>query len=193
MNYKYLAFLANLAKFTIHAKYMFVVQFINFKLFISFQLLAAPFAAGALFLPTPWCFLSLIPSNVIGEMWVGVASATIIDVAPTVIRTSSIAIYLFIITIIGGNFNVLVSPIQDAFRNVMSGSDEAVNRNSLRWAVFSTFPMLYVVSSVLFLFAFLLMKLVDKKVQKKCCQDVSLNQSPESSPPPEYEGVDNDS
>ncbi len=126
----------------------------------------------------------------------GVASATIIDLAPTVIRTSSIAIYLFIITIIGGNFNVLVSPIQDALKGVMSGSVSAVDRNSLRWAVFFTFPLLYVVSSLLFLFAFLLMKLVDEKVMKKCSQDMSLNESPEpfSPPPPSpHKEANNDS
>jgi len=58
------------------------------------QILAAPFAAGALFLPYPWCFLSLIPSNVIGEMWIGVTTAIVVDLAPTKIRTAAVALYL---------------------------------------------------------------------------------------------------
>lgn len=35
------------------------------------QVCAAPFSAGALFLPVPYAYLSLIPGNIIGEMWVG--------------------------------------------------------------------------------------------------------------------------
>ena len=42
---------------------------------IASNLIAAPFALGALVLPVPWCYLSLIPSNVIGEMWVGICLA----------------------------------------------------------------------------------------------------------------------
>ena len=107
-------------------------------------------------------------------MWVGVASATIVDLAPTVIRTSSIALYLFIITIIGGNFNILVPQFQKGFKHYMHGSDDAVKRNSLRWALFFTFPALYVISSFLFLLAFLLMR-IDKKVKAKCDENVALD------------------
>ena len=140
------------------------------------QVLAAPFAAGALFLPEPWCFLSLIPSNIIGEMWVGVASATIVDLAPAVIRTSSIALYLFIITVIGGNFNIIVPPIQKLFKRSLDGSDEALKRTSLRWALFVTFPAVYVISSLLFLLAFLLMR-IDKSVKQKREDNMSLNRT----------------
>ena len=91
------------------------------------QISAAPFAAGALFLPYPWCFLTLIPSNVIGEMWVGVTTAIVVDLAPSKIRTAAVAVYLFIITLIGGNFNLLVSPLVDAFQNSFDKS------TSYRW------------------------------------------------------------
>ena len=140
---------------------------------IGSQLLAAPFAAGALFLPAPWCFLTLIPSNVFGEMWVGVASAMIVDLAPTVIRTSSIAVYLFIITVIGGNFNILVPFLQKGLKHHMHGSESSQKYNSLRWAVFLTFPALYVVSSFLFLAAFFLMR-IDLKIKNRR-DEMSLN------------------
>ena len=116
-------------------------------------MLAAPFAAGALFLPYPWCFLSLIPANVIGEMWIGVATAIVVDLVPSKIRTASIAVYLFIITVIGGNFNVIVDPIQKSFED-----DGLSDSYSYRWALFLTYPGLYVLSSLLFIVTFFLMR-----------------------------------
>lgn len=137
---------------------------------LSFQLLAAPFAAGALFLPDPWCFLSLIPSNVIGEMWIGVASAMVVDVAPSKIRTACIAIYLFIITMIGGNFNLLVPPLQDGFENAGASEDQA-----LRWALFLTYPGTYFASSILFLFAFFLTR-IDIRRKKRVDEYTLINE-----------------
>ena len=99
------------------------------SLFLAY--IAALFATGALFLPVPWCFLTLIPSNVLGEIWIGVASAMIVDLTPTIIRTSSIALYLFIITIIGWNFNILVPYLTKAFKLHLHGSDKAVGLNSI--------------------------------------------------------------
>lgn len=124
------------------------------------QIAAAPFAAGALFLPYPWCFLSLIPSNVIGEMWVGVTSAIIVDLAPIKIRTASLGLYFFIITVIGGNFNLLVEPIKQGFALHYGPI------TSLRLALLFTFPALYVVGSLLFLLSYCLMK-VDLSVKPK--------------------------
>ena len=103
------------------------------------------------------------------------ASAMIVDLAPAIIRTSSIALYLFIITIIGGNFNILVPYLTKALKPHLHGSDKAVDRNSLRWAVFLTFPALYVVSSILFIFAFLLMR-IDIKLKVKN-EELSLNRT----------------
>ena len=136
-------------------------------------MLAAPFAAAALFLPAPWCFLTLIPSNVIGEMWVGVLSAIVVDISPTKIRTSVIAIYLFIITVIGGNFNVLVPPVEKGFKHY---TDKG---NATKWAIFLTFPCLYVLSSIIFVLAFFLIR-IDIKMKKKRDATLSLNR-PEKS------------
>lgn len=133
------------------------------------QILAAPFAAGALFLPYPWCFLSLIPSNVIGEMWIGVASAIIVDLAPSKIRTAVIAVYLFIITVIGGNFNLLVPPIHHGFKQHFS------DLASYRWSLFLTFPGVYALSSLLFVLAFFLMRL-DLKHKMSVEQRLVVNQ-----------------
>lgn len=113
---------------------------------------AAPFALGALFLPAPWCFLSLIPSNIIGEMWIGVTTAIVVDLAPGQVRTGAVSIYLFIITLIGGNFNLLVTPILNAIEKHL---DHVL---SLRITLGVTFPGVYALSSLLFIIAFFLMR-----------------------------------
>lgn len=65
------------------------------------KFLAAPFALLTLLLPPPWSFIALIPSNIIGEMWIGVTLAVVVEVVPSNVRTVAVAIYLFIITNIG--------------------------------------------------------------------------------------------
>ena len=120
------------------------------------QVLAAPFAAGALFIPySPWCFLMLIPSNVIGEMWIGVTLALVVDLVPGVIKTASVSIYLFVITIIGGNFNLVVAPIKEALHG------------QYEWALFITFPGLYLLSSVLFFCTFFLLRFDLKRKRRR--------------------------
>ena len=133
------------------------------------QILAAPFAAGALFLPYPWCFISLIPSNLFGEMWVGVTSAIVVDLAPSKIRTGVVAVYLFIITVIGGNFNLIVTPITHGFEKHFS------ELTSYRFSLTLSFPGLYALSSLLFVFAFLLMRLDLKRKQRLEGQVNSIN------------------
>ena len=105
--------------------------------FIFPQVIAAPFAAGALFLKPPYAFISLIPSNIIGEMWVGVTLTVVVELVPNTIRSPAIAGYLFIISIIGGNMPLLVPPLKRV--------------TSLRTALYILFPGLYLLSSVLFL------------------------------------------
>ena len=147
------------------------------------QILAAPFAAGALFLPNPWCFLSLIPSNIIGEMWIGVTTAIVVDLAPSKIRTASVGLYLFIITVIGGNFNLLVDPIRKGFAQNMS------DLASYRLALLFTFPGVYAISSGLFVLAFFLMRLDLKRKLKLEQQTMVVNEDGGKDPP---EGSDQD-
>merc|ERR1711916_258885 len=81
---------------------------------------------GALFLPAPRCFISLIGSNVFGEMWVGVTLAVVVELVPQAMRTFAVAIYLFVISNIGGNANVLIPPLEKAY-------------NDNTWALFTLF------------------------------------------------------
>ena len=82
----------------------------------------------------------------------GVASAIVVDLVPSSIRTSSIAVYLFIITVIGGNFNLVVAPLRHAFERVVKDGP------AYRLALILTFPGLYVLSSILFILVFFLMR-----------------------------------
>merc|ERR1711916_401475 len=100
---------------------------------------------GALFLPAPWCFISLIGSNVFGEMWVGVTLAVVVELVPQAMRTFAVAIYLFVISNIGGNANVLIPPLEKAY-------------NDNTWALFTLFTGLYLAGAVLFLLTLLLLR-----------------------------------
>ncbi|XP_036382019.1 probable L-galactonate transporter [Megalops cyprinoides] len=101
------------------------------------QVLASPFLLGALWLSPPYAFLMLIPAYIIGEMWVGVALAIVVELVPSSIRTSAVAVYLFIITNIGGSAPLLVTPL-----SALCG---------LRGALILLYPGAYLTGSILFL------------------------------------------
>ena len=114
-------------------------------------------------------------------MWIGVLSAIILDISPQKIRTTVIAVYLFIITVIGGNFNIIVAPLQKALKKHIDGDDSTKELRSMRWALFLTFPCLYALSSILFVLAFLLMRFDIKwKERKESEAAVSLNRPAKS-------------
>ena len=79
-------------------------------------------------------------------------TAIVVDLAPSKIRTGAVGMYLFIITVIGGNFNLLVDPINSGFSKHFS------DLRSYQLTLLLTFPGLYVISSGLFVLTFLLMK-----------------------------------
>jgi len=99
-------------------------------------MVSAPFQAGTLYLPMPWAFISHMPAYLIGEMWIGVCVAVVIDVVPADLTASAVAIYFFVIQLIGGNINVLVTPLSDAI--------------DFRSALLITFPGFYVIAAVIF-------------------------------------------
>lgn len=72
------------------------------------QILAGPAALGALYLPSPLCFVSLIIAFVFAEMWYGVLFAILFEVVPQRYNTTFFTIFLFIgINVAGQLFNVL--------------------------------------------------------------------------------------
>lgn len=59
----------------------------------------------------------------VGEMWIGITIAVIVELIPSDIRTTGIAVYLFIITNIGGNMQLLVPPIKSYFKDTHDYSE----------------------------------------------------------------------
>ena len=85
-----------------------------------------------------------MPSYVFGETWIGVCVATVVDMVPVINKTSAVAVYMFIITVIGGNLNILVTPI--------------ANASNLRTALVVMYPGVYALSVVIFSVVLCLMK-----------------------------------
>ncbi|CAH1787144.1 unnamed protein product, partial [Owenia fusiformis] len=117
---------------------------------ICSQILAAPFQVGTLFLDPPWAFISQIPAYIFGEMWIGVCLAVVVDLVPYNLRASAVALYVFIISAIGGNMNIFVSPISEVL--------------DLRIALLITFPGLYVLGAAFFLLTLIIMKVCKKRL-----------------------------
>lgn len=83
----------------------------------------------------------------------GVTLTIVVELVPSTIRTPSIAYYLFVISIIGGNMPLLVPQLKKVY--------------GLRTALYILFPGLYVLSSVLFLLTVFALKrdLLRAKIQ----------------------------
>lgn len=77
-------------------------------------------------------------------MWVGVTLAVVVELVPNSIRTASVAYYLFIISMIGGNVPLLVPVLKSSL--------------GLRNSLYILFPGLYLLSSVLFLVTLFVLK-----------------------------------
>ena len=101
----------------------------------------------------PWAFVCHIPAYLIGEMWIGVLIAVVVDLVPADLSTSSVAVYFFIIQIIGGNLNLLVTPIANAI--------------GLRWAIFITFPGFYLVGAIIFIIPLILLRKQEAEERKE--------------------------
>jgi hypothetical protein len=105
-------------------------------------LLASPFLFGTLYSPPPWSFLSLLFAYVSGEMWFGVCIAVAIEMVPRDVASTSLALYLLIINLIGGNLNLALPYLEKTL--------------GLQPAMIVLFPVTYIVAAVLFAIAGLL-------------------------------------
>lgn len=80
------------------------------------NLLALPLIAYSFFLGFPGCFLIYIASGMMGEVYLSQALALVTDqrVIPSGLLTPSVALFMLIITIIGGNSPLLVPGLLSA-------------------------------------------------------------------------------
>ena len=56
------------------------------------NLISTPFCYGAVMLPSPWCLVSLLPSFILGEMWVGVTIAMVLEASPLHLRAPAVSL-----------------------------------------------------------------------------------------------------
>ncbi|XP_048776691.1 MFS-type efflux pump MSMEG_3705-like isoform X2 [Ostrea edulis] len=109
-------------------------------------LIAAPFAAGTLYFDPPGAYFFQIPTYIFGEMWVGITLAVVVELVPSDIKTTAVAVYLFIISNIGGNANLLVPPLTQHFE------DDGYSKSAaLRAALYIMYPGPYVYGAVVYL------------------------------------------
>ncbi|XP_046379348.2 MFS-type efflux pump MSMEG_3705-like [Haliotis rufescens] len=127
---------------------------------VASQIIAAPFAAGTLFLNPPGAFISQIPTYIIGEMWVGVTLAVLVELVPSNVRAGAVAVYLFIISNVGGNVPLLVPYIQSSFE-----ARGFTKVQALRGSLYILYPGLYVLGSLLFLLTMFVVKRDQRRVQ----------------------------
>lgn len=73
----------------------------------------------------------------LGEAWLGVCAAIVIELVPSDLSASAMAVYLFFIHIIGGNMVLFVTPL--------------TNSLNMRIALVITFPGLYIIGGLLFI------------------------------------------
>ena len=101
------------------------------------QLVACPFLVGAVFLPPdPWAFLCLLPAYIVGEVWIGVCLAVVIELVPRKLVAIAVAFFLFIINNIGGAMPLLIPSIEAKI--------------NLRHALLILFPGSYLLAAALF-------------------------------------------
>ena len=101
------------------------------------QLLACPFLVGAVLLPPdPWAFLCLLPAYIVGEVWIGVCLAVVIELVPGRLVAAAVAFFLFVINNIGGVMPLLIPLLTD--------------RINLRHTLLVLFPGSYFLAAALF-------------------------------------------
>ena len=109
-------------------------------------IIAAPLAVGTLYFPPPGAFGCLILYYFFAETWFAVLFTVIVEIVdPEVsqyinlknvlqhfcqVRSTCIAIFLFLMNLVGGNLPVIVSPLRSYF-------------NDYRWFVLYTYFYLF--------------------------------------------------
>ncbi|XP_037084218.1 probable sphingolipid transporter spinster homolog 1 [Pollicipes pollicipes] len=111
------------------------------------QLLATPFAVGTLYFAPQGCFVSLLTAYLFAEMWFGVVLAIVVELVTPDIKSSTVAIFLFIINNVGGNMPLAVDGLSRAI--------------GYREALYVLYPGMYLASSVVFLMTALALRRED--------------------------------
>ena len=91
-------------------------------------------------IPVPYNFLSFLVALIVGEMWIGVCLAIVIELLPLSVAALGIAFFLFVINNIGGCVTLLVPPLQAAI--------------GIKYSLLILVPGSYAFAAILFLITF---------------------------------------
>jgi len=103
-------------------------------------LLASPFAVGTLYFPPPGAFGCLIAYYFLAETWFAVLFTVIVEIVEPEVRSTCIAVFLFLMNLVGGNLPVIVAPLRDHF-------------DDYRSALYLVWPGFLTISAFVFLLA----------------------------------------
>jgi len=103
-------------------------------------IIAVPFSVGTLYLRPPWAFVCLIFYYFFAETWFAVLFTVIVEIVEPEVRSTCIAIFLFLMNLVGGNLPVIVTPLRIYF-------------GEYRTAMYLVWPGFLAVSSVVFFLA----------------------------------------
>lgn len=78
-------------------------------------LLASPLALGTLYFPPPGAFGCLILYYFLAETWFAVLFTVIVEIVEPEVRSTCIAVFLFLMNLVGGNLPVIVTPLKEHF------------------------------------------------------------------------------
>ena len=80
----------------------------------GFQLLATPFAVLVLYLEPPGALVSLIAYYFCSETWFAILFTVITEICKPEVKSTCIAVFLFLMNNVGGNLPVIVDPVSKA-------------------------------------------------------------------------------
>jgi len=80
-------------------------------------ILASPFAVGTLYFPPPGAFGCLILYYFLAETWFAVLFTVIVEIVEPEVRSTCIAVFLFLMNLVGGNLPVIVTPLREHFQD----------------------------------------------------------------------------
>jgi len=103
-------------------------------------IIASPFAVATLYFPPPWAFVCLILYYFFAETWFSVLFTVIVEIVDPEVRSTCIAIFLFLMNLVGGNLPVIVAPLRNYF-------------GDYRTALYLVWPTFCATSSVIFFLA----------------------------------------
>jgi len=117
-------------------------------------LIAAPLAVGTLHFPPPGAFGCLIAYYFFAETWFAVLFTVIVEIVEPEVRSTCLAIFLFLMNLVGGNLPVIVSPLRSYF-------------DDYRTALYLVWPGFLAISAVIFLLASFPLWVRDRRATKQ--------------------------